>query len=332
MITSLIVGYALLGGPKGAGAWKQVAVSSSIAVSVPADATTTTGAESAGPGGQSWSFADEKCEYTVCVQPVDADKLAKDPPDVVLADQVMDGLIDLMQPKLKSQRDALFHGWPGLDTVVVQANGSARETRSYLVDKTLYKLVETYTVDGGRPIGSEKFLDSLVVTPAPKDGGLAAAGPVFKKIRPDGAGCEVAMPGTPDQMADKPSKPGEQPSHGIDSQYGNRFYLLAFADVSPDAPGADALRGATLRDFVHRIKADLVSSKTVVRHGSEFLSAQIHVDDMMDGRVDVTTSDTKVYILAMMYPTGHVGSPDIDTFFDGFKVDGAKAPVLASSL
>lgn len=317
MITSLIVGIVAVSTPPQSAEWEPVAVSPSITVRLPRGATPMAIYQPMAEGQQSWSFSDAACVFTVSTHKLTKAELDKTPADEFLAVKAFDGFKDLFSAKIKQERDVLYHGWPGLDMVLDNGNGSANEYRMFVVGTTFYMLMETYTVGRGRPADVGRFLSSLAITPNPPKGPLTAPGPVFKPILPDQADCMIGMPGTVKALTYKNKETGEEQVQGYRGFYGDRCYTIEFFAAGATESEAD-IRDKVMRSFLHARGSSSRPRQTIKRDGITFLTSTFAAEEPFDGRVDIAVANGLVYVISMEYANGHEGSKDIESFFGSF--------------
>ena len=319
MFTLLIAAYAATSFHRPSAAWEQVAVSPAITISLPSGAAPITVDHPSAPGQQLWTYADKSACFIVSTQPLTAKNLADASPDIILGNAVIGACNALSHPNIKLHRDVLFNGWPGIETLIVSDNSIAQAMRTYVVGSTLYLLSETYSATSGRPDGVDTFMNSLVINPTPASGPQQTPGPVFKSFAPDGGQFSIGMPAAAKADPSDPSAPKDgNPMHQFQAQYGDRFYSVAYLTIPSDAPSATEVRAYVQQKFLEGLKAKPLKSTTATRGGQEFSTAEFTQSDLCGGRLDVTVAGGKVYLICMIYPTGHVGSKDIEEFFSSF--------------
>ncbi|HLK14208.1 MAG TPA: hypothetical protein VKT78_05335 [Fimbriimonadaceae bacterium] len=310
MITSLLLGL-VTAATRTDAAFEQVAVSPTITVSLPKSATPLK-ADAPDPSMKLWSYTDGTASYIVSTHPLTDEELAKATPDMILGNSVLGACGSMSHPNIKLHRDVLLNGWPGVETLIVSDNKYASAMRSFVVGKSLYMLCETYAATSGRPDGVDTFLGSLVISPAPAAGPLETPGPVFKAFAPEDGKLSILMPATP--------KKSETAMPGWDAQYGDRFYTVGYLDMPADAPAPAEALPLIKQKLIEGMKAKATKSSTFTRDGLEFNSTEVSISELCAGRIDLGLSGGRLYVVMMIYPTGHAGSKDIDTFFNSFKV------------
>jgi hypothetical protein len=101
------------------------------------------------------------------------------------------------------------------------------------------------------------------------------------------------------------------------AEYGNRTYMIGFASLPRaeyvEVIGPDIFDSVLIANQAKATRPPVLGS----RDGTIFETLYFTTSDY-DGRVDVTTTGSRVYVITMFYPSGHAGSPDIDTFFNSF--------------
>jgi len=322
MLTSLATALALVPSAHAGGAWKHVAVSSAISVTLPLDVSPMTADQGNVPGQRVWWYAGRDATYSVSSRPLAEKDMAKTTPDLVLGTAVIDACNSLLWPHVKLQRDIMLNGWPGLDVLIVDDFGPAQAMRMYVVGQSLYTLCETYSRAIGRPAGVDKFMNSLVLNPAPSVGPLRTPGPTFTTFEPEGGRFSVGLPAAPKPLL---TDPKIKPWNHFETQYGDRYYFVAYDDVPPDAPSNTDFQAMLQHAYLHGIHGKLLKHSSFVRDGQEYSTSEFTVTELLNGRLDTAIVAGRAYLVVMIYPTGHAGSKDIDEFFGSFRV-AATAP------
>lgn len=324
MLTSLGIALALGSTSHAAGAWRHVAVSSAITVSLPPDVSPITADQGNVPGQRIWSYAGSDATYLVSSRPLAEKELTSTTPDLILGKVAVDTCNSFLLPNIKLQRDILLNGWPGLEALIVDDFGPAQAMRMYVVGKTLYTLSETYSKAIGRPAGVDKFMNSLILSPAPSLGPQLTPGPTFTKFEPEGGRFAVELPAAPKPLL---TDPNIKPWNHFETQYGDRYYLVAYSDIPPGAPSNADFRALLQRAYLHGIQGKQLKSSSFVRDGQEYSTSEFTLTGVLNGRLDMTVVGGRAYLVSMFYPTGHAGSKDIDEFFNSFRVVAPTPPL-----
>jgi len=184
----------------------------------------------------------------------------------------------------------------------------------------MYELLESYPTAKGRPNGSEVFLNSLELTPAPPPGPLKVAGPVFETFAPPGGGCSLSMPAKAKPFTTPAADGSEAGFTQYIAEYGDRVYMLGFVTL-PKELNSESITPTIFEQLLIAFDGKRQAPPTPSTTNRMQMQTLFFTRPDGDvGRADVTTSGHRAFAVIMLYPPGHAGSPDIDTFFNSFKL------------
>lgn len=305
--------------------WHKVELSASISVALPETAIPTEAKPADGfklPPGEKldhFEYINGKTSYVIGANTFTADEMKEITPDQVLANAVRGASHGLAASTIKRQRDITLNGWPGIE-FMLSGDETSGQSRVYLIGRTMYQLLEVYPTAKGRPDGVDTFLGSFSLRPAPTRGPLAMPGPAFTTFAPTNSKCSISMPGKAELLL-SPAADGSKAAFAqYLARYGNRVYMLGFVDM-PKEPGDETTRLKIIGQMLLGFDGTQNEApKTESRGSLTFDRVFFTLPDGGVGRGEIAIAAHRAYAVIMLYPPGHAGSPDIDTFFSSFKI------------
>lgn len=300
--------------------WKRIALSPHVSMSIPPGAVAIDPGTPAPKDTKLWAFFDGHAAYLAMIWTASSKEDLEDPPDQALAAAIAGLGSSMEKPMIKSQRDILVNGWPGLEDLIVSEGKQATLVRVFYLGKQGIMMGVSYVPTHGRPATSDVFFSSLKITPVTASGPLKTAGPTFEPLQPKGADFTIGMPSKAETSQDMGSSGATL--YEFLARYGNRTYMTGYLDF-PVSMEARAAVAAARHDCLYAAKAKVLKEAEDVKRGEQtFSTMDFTAPNGMGGRLDITTREHRVYVMLMLYPVGHAGSPDIDAFFSSFKLVG----------
>src|SRR5579859_7249207 len=130
--------------------WHEVVLSPHVSVMLPEGAKRFQSAKLSPKGQEMWVFQAGPTVFEVSASKWDP-KSPKDSAYQELAATVAGRLDAVKGNTLKSQRDIMLNGWPGIEFVVLSPDKLAAVQRSYAVEDKLYLIGVDYLSTLGRP-------------------------------------------------------------------------------------------------------------------------------------------------------------------------------------
>ena len=311
--------------------WNKVVINKEVTVYLPPGAKPNADNKKQAADSQLWIFSLGATVFEVEVMPNYEKGEPGITPDRAMAEYISGTLQEAKRASIKRQRDITINGWPGLDDLLalemkVEGNFAMLE-KTYAVAGSLYSVSVMYASEFGRPASAEPFLNSLEIKAAAKAGPLTTPGPTFTPFAPTGGGFTIGMPSTPIEE-EVPLSKGDKKSllHRFTALYGNRAYIANYVAFPPEAPEMtqdekNQILAMLVDTVVKGMEAKAVGQPTTIRHDDlEIVTVECARPDGVVCRVQATVAQRRIFVMVMACPAGHAGAPDIDTFFNSFKL------------
>jgi hypothetical protein len=232
----------------------------------------------------------------------------------------------VLEPKgvLRSQRDILLNGWPGLE--IEYTDGADRSRfRAYVLGNTIFQAGVGWPDGKPAPAEADRFLSSMLTPDKLGRGPQKTVGPEFAVHELPGGKISLRLPGTPDTSHVETQWPTAKVvvTRHV-AGYGDRVFSCAYLDVPDEAiqelvDDEDAILEKLTDEMLSATpaKGRKLAKRTMGKINVLTATAKIKYLTM---RADTFRRGNRIYTVYMVAPEFLVNGDEGKAFFDSIKL------------